>query len=113
MRIIALGPHSDPKPLAPSPLCQFFYLLLAAEEFALTIFRVQQEALEVAEAIEDQPRDLVCGRFALFHPLVLLPLALRIARRRWWNLARISAEPLHACADLIEVATEDRIPAVV
>ena len=69
MRLVAFHKDRDAQPFTPCALGQFFDLFLAAEEFALTVFGVQQEALKVAEAVKDQSGDLARERLATFAAL--------------------------------------------
>jgi hypothetical protein len=58
MGSVALDPDGNAQPLAPSTLSQGLDVLLATEKLALTVFGIQQETLEISEAIEDQACDL-------------------------------------------------------
>jgi hypothetical protein len=48
---ITLGPYRDAQPFAPGAFSQFFDFFFAVEEFALTIFSVQQKTFKVTEAV--------------------------------------------------------------
>ena len=56
MWVVALGPHGHAQPLPPGALRELLDVPFAAEETALASGGLEHEALEVAEAIEQQPR---------------------------------------------------------
>src|SRR5579864_6505153 len=90
-------------------------MALAAVEPALAIFGVEQEALEVPEAIEDQTGDFPSAGVTGFRSRQRYRWP-----RRWYPIPTggrsdqggIAAEGLHATCDLLKVTREDRIPAV-
>jgi hypothetical protein len=58
MRIRGLDEHCDPQPVTPSALGQLPDVPFAAVEAPLMGTRLEQEALEVSECIEDEASDL-------------------------------------------------------
>src|SRR6185312_3884658 len=108
---MAIGTHRDTEPLPPGALRQLFHLFFAAVKLVFAALGFEHEAGEVSEVVEDQ-RGYLAGeaRFVGGRGTGRFP---SVARRRWRDLAGIAAEHGDPPADLLQVALEDRMPAVV
>src|SRR5436309_3197955 len=115
MCFVAFDPHGEAQPLAPSALRQFFHLFLPAEELAFTLLGVQEEALEVAEAIKDQAGYLARERSKLFtfrlFVTAMFPSAFPSRRRQ--NLRRVAAKRGNSAGYLSQIPMEHRVPTAV
>jgi hypothetical protein len=58
VRFVAVHAYGDAQPLTPRAFGQFLDFALAAMKGPFAVLAVQQKTFEVAEAIEDETRDL-------------------------------------------------------
>jgi hypothetical protein len=97
MWFVALSPHRNTQAFPPSTLGEFFYFLLTAEGFALSMLCVQKKPLEVTEAIEDQTSYLARERSPLFTFMLFVTTMLPSAfsSRRGQALAAVPLSRYH------------------
>src|SRR5262245_53549448 len=115
MRFVVLGPHGNSQPFTPCAFCQFCDVLLAAEKSAFALLGVQEKALEVAEAVIEQARDLArkSHSFVAFGGLVMRRFLFPISCRGGENPGWIASKRFHAISDLFHVAAKDQVPVAV
>ncbi len=108
MRLVTLCPYREAQSFAPSALSEFFDVLLAAKELALAVFGVEEKALEIAKAVEDQT-----GNFAVESYLPLAAFRSQmfyktIASRGRLDRVGVAAEPTDPGRNLVDVTHKDQ-----
>ena len=115
--MIAVRYDDDPQPLGPHALSQRSNLGFAAEVAALSFAGVEDEPLEIAEVIEDQPGDLAVVLLVPLGVMVIMLVlvtvrALRRREKRRRNIRRMPTESVDTRGDQADVSLEHRTPPV-